>query len=205
MSLSFEIELLLNEHNLKATITSVKKQLAKKYMTCLNKEFVNDVRTLNFTVPKRLDGKPRASMSSHSTVDSAEQEEEDKSPDHEVGSVPPNPKRINKITELMLLFEERCFVNRFLGESELRAFRSLNRGALGRVLENYNLFKHHHSLPIAINILMFNSSKMNIPKNHFRDLVFELFPCSFNKDFSIHSIKKFKTYSLLKKVIRNSL
>ena len=57
---------------------------------------------------------------------------------------------------------------------------------------------------IAINILMFNSSKIRIPKDSFKDLISSLFSKG-DRELTIHSIKKSKTYALIKQVIRSDL
>ncbi len=184
-------------------ILSMRKTLAKKFVTNLYPEFVQDVRNLNFISPPRLDGKPSSRGSVHSTEASS-----DVGCNEMVGnSCQPCgdfSKRVNRITEFLLQFEEKCQLDKKLTEASLRALRSLNRGVLGKILDNFMLFKHQHSLLIAINILMFNSSKMRIPKDDFKDMVTNLFQRG-DRELTIHSIKKSKTYSLIKQVIRTQL
>ncbi len=185
-------------------IMALKKALSRKYMNSLNADFINDVRTLNFTVPKRMDGKPSSRLSSHSTSGSVDLEQPSEAQVKRETRIGYSSKKVNEITEYLLQFEERCFVGRIINETQLRSLRSLNRGILGRILENAKLFKHQSSLPIAINILMFNSSKMKIPKDTFKDLISELYPAYFGSTgtTSIQCIKKSPTYELLKSVIK---
>ena len=186
-------------------IMALKKALSRKHMNTINARFIEDVRTLNFSVPKRLDGKQSSRVSSHSTTGSVDLEMTGNTVEKKENRVPSSSRRINHVTEYLLQFEERCFVDRLINEAQLRSLRSLNRGILGKVLENGKLFQHQGSLPIAINILMFNCSKMKIPKETFKELVSELFPPVFGspQTASIQCIKKSSTYELLKSVIRN--
>ena len=52
---------------------------------------------------------------------------------------------------------------------------------------------------------MFNSSKMRIPKDSFKDLVSELYQRTDGKMFTIQALKKSKTYALIKDVIKSRL
>ena len=195
----------MEEQKMQAEIAAHKKYLAKRFMSSLNEEFVNEVRTFKFQMPPKLDGKFSCHDSTHSTTDSLDYESNQKSPDQSRAAVVDGSKRVHKITEVLLQFEERCFIDNVIGEEQLRALRSLNRGVLGKVLEHYDKFKHQRSLPIAINILMFNSSKMKIPKDSFKDLISDLFPRADAKEFTIHSVKQSKTYSVLKNIIKSPL
>jgi hypothetical protein len=189
-------------------LTSLKRTIAKRFVASLHAEFLNDISQLNFTKPARMDSKICSRVSSHSTTDTMDLEIGDSSSDTQmVTNATPlgSSRRLNKVTELLLLFEERCLVRQLLTEEEIRSLRSLNRGVLGKVLEHFTLFKHQHSLLIAINILMFNSSKMRIPKDSFKDIVSELFQRQDGKEFTILSIKKSKTYALIKHAIRSRL
>ena len=186
-------------------IKATKKALARKYIAFLNADFVNNVRTLNFPIPKRLDGKPSSRFSSDSTSSSADMESPEKNIEKKGIKISYSSKVVNRINEFLLQFEDRCFIGHIISECQIRTLRSLNRGILGKVIENFNIFKHQRSLPIAINILMFNSSKMRIPKEIFKDLISELFPDAFecNLGSSIQSLKKSKTYEFLKTIIRS--
>ena len=205
--MSFPIEniAMLEEKEPPLLIRSLKKALARKYMTCLNAEFVSDFRTMRFTVPPSHGAKQRSRNSSHSTADSADLESDKRAPRELKSEVKCSSQRVHKMTELLLQFEERCFIDGILDERQVRTFRSLNRGILGTVLENYKQFRHQQTLPIGINILMFNSSKLRIPKDSFKKLKAELFPkfCA-NQVSTIQAIKESKTYSLLKRIIRTS-
>ncbi len=185
-------------------IKALKKTLSRKYMANMNSEFVKDVRTLNFTVPKRLDGKPSSRVSSHSTTGSADLESTENARGKTETVSTHVTKLVNQTTEYLLKFEERCFIGRVISDSQVRCLRSLNRGILVKVVEKSKLFKHQRSLPIAITILMFNSSKMRIPRETFRDLLEELFPRALgsSKSNPIPLIKQSKTYELLKSIIR---
>ncbi len=181
-----------------------KKLLARKIMSTINAEFVQDLRNNNFPLPKRLDSKACCHVSSHSTTDSLDLESISDTPlGTQVQSAYDVTKRVNKITEHLLQFEEKALIESIVCEEQLRALRSLNRGVLGKVLEDYTLFKRQHSLLIAINILMFNSSKMKIPKESFKELLSDLFTKTERKEYTIHNIKKSKTYSLLNTVIKS--
>ena len=195
----------LEEQRIEAEIANHKKAIAKRFVSSMNEEFVNEVKGFKFQVPPRIEGKMSCHVSSHSTTDSLDHENSQKSQDQSHEAVYDGSKRVNKITEVLLQFEERCFVDRIVGEEQLRALRSLNRGVLGKVLEHFGQFKHQRSLPIAINILMFNSSKMKIPKDNFKDMISELFPRADSKEFTIHSVKQSKTYSVLKSIIKSNL
>jgi hypothetical protein len=189
-------------------LASLKRTIAKRFVASIHAEFVNDLSQFNFTKPAMMESKICSRVSSHSTTDTLDLEIGDSTSDTQtVTNVAPlgSSKRLNKVTELLLLFEERCLVRQLLSEEEIRSLRSLNRGVLGKVLEHFTLFKHQHSLLIAINILMFNSSKMRIPKDSFKDLVSELFQRHDGKEFTILSIKKSKTNALIKHVIRSRL
>ena len=168
-------------------IQAWKRALAKRFATNLNGEFVKAYRNMTFSKPRRLDGRPTTSSSSCIRTASSAHE---------------GTKRVNKILEFLAAFEEKCTIEGLMLEPQLRELRFLNRGVLGKVLENFTLFKHQHSMLIAINILMFNSSKMKIPKDSFKDLVSDLFQKSERKELTIHTIKKSKTYSMIKQVIR---
>lgn len=181
-------------------IEEYRKQLAKKYASFLNQDFMNDFRSQNFMVPKRLEGKACSGLSSHSTADSSDL---DAHSGQSSKSSMDCSKRLNKITELLLRFEEKCALDAIISPTELRSLRSLNRGILGKVVDNFTLFKHQHSVLVAINILMFNCSKMKIPKDSFKDVISELFQKIGQKDITIYSIKKSKTYSLIKQVIKS--
>ena len=184
-------------------ISAAKKSLTRKYFTGLNAKFIEDIRTLNFAYPKRIDGKPSSRLSSMSTVGS-----EDFGSQDQVKSKKDkfqfSATKVNQITEYLLQFEERCFVDKIIGETQLRSLRSLNRSFLGKVLENTKLFRHQETLLIAINILMFNSSKVKITKGTFRELIFELSPKTFdcNIESCIQTIKNSKTYESLKSIIK---
>ena len=195
----------MEENRIQAEITSHKKYLAKRFVSSMNEEFVNEVRAFKFQVPPRLERKISCRVSTHSTTDSLDQESTPKSQDQSQAAVHDGSKRVNKITEVLLQFEERCTIDGIVGEEQLRALRSMNRGVLGKVLEHFGQFKHQRSLPIAINILMFNSSKMRIPKDTFKELTEELFPKAFgcNIEPSVQFIKKSGTYILLKSVIKS--
>src|SRR3990167_3138550 len=189
-------------------LNSLKRTMAKRFVASFHAEFVNDLSNLNFAKPARMERKFCSRVSSHSTTDTMDLEIGDSSSyTQAVTNATPLgcSRRLNKVTELLLLFEERCLVRQVLSEEEIRSLRSLNRGVLGKVLEHFTLFKHQHSLLIAINILMFNSSKMRIPKDSFKDLVSELFQRHDGKEFTILSIKKSKTYALIKHVIKSRL
>ncbi len=192
----------MEENRIQAEIATHKKYLAKRFVSSMNEEFVNEVKAFKFQVPPRIEGKVSCRVSTHSTTDSLDQESSQRSQDQSWTAVHDGSKRVHKITEALLQFEERCYIDRVIGEEQLRALRSLNRGVLGKVIEHFSLFKHQRSLPIAINILMFNSSKMKIPKDSFKDLISDLFPRADAKDFTIHSIRQSKTYSVLRSIIK---
>ena len=181
-------------------ISNYKLALAKRFVTAMNEEFWHDLLTQNFQKPIKLDGKA-CHVSTRSTAGSSDL---DASPRVQCSREAAGSKRVNQITEVLLQFEERCLIVGVLSEEQLRALRSLNRGVLGKVIENFNLFKHQRSLPIAINILMFNSSKTKVPKDRFKDLIAELLPQSDCREFTIHAAKQSKTYSVIKQLIKSS-
>ncbi len=193
------------EKKVLSQIKALKKALSRKYMANLNSDFVKDVRTLNFTVPNRLDGKPSSRVSSHSTTGSADLESTENARGKKETVNMHITKLVNQTTEYLLKFEERCFIGRVISDSQLHCLRSLNKGILVKIIQKFKLFKQQRSLPIAITILMFNSSKMRIPKEIFRELLEELFPralgCS--KQNPIPLIKQSKIYELLKSIIRS--
>ena len=124
------------EQNFEQQIQAWKRTLARKFATNLNVEFVNDFKNMSFTKPKRL-GNNLTVRSVGSTSCSADFEREEEGKHQTIDtSAYDGSKRVNKITEFLLAFEEKCLIDGLMGESHLRAFRSLNRGVLGKVLEN---------------------------------------------------------------------
>ena len=192
-----------SEQKMQEELANHKRMIAKIFVSTMNEEFLNDIRAFKFQVPPKIEEKFSSRVSSHSTTDSLDQESSQRSLDQKQEEVYDCSKRVNKITETLLQFEERCFIDQILGEEQLRTLRSMNRGVLGKVLEQFSKLKHQRSLPIAINILMFNSSKMKIPKDSFKDVVSKLFPRADSKEFTIHSAKQSKTYSVLKSIIKS--
>ena len=188
-------------------IQEFKKALSRKHMHNLNAAFVKDVRTLNFKPPKRLDGKESSRLSSQSTSASDDQEQVGPNSSGCHTALDYSCRRVQEVTEHLLQFEERCFVSRLITELQLRSLRSLNRATLERILSHMSRFKHQSSLPIAINILMFNSSKIKIPKDTFKEVIAELFPAAFggSTGSSIQCIKQSPTYELLKAIIKPHL
>lgn len=198
----------LSEMDLGKAVHELKFGIAKRFVTRFNSETVQAVRCLDFTPPPRRISERRSSSGSTGISDSPNSETCLESPTlraacvgEEISSVP--PCREGDIQEAFLLFEERCMLLSLLPEYEMKTFRSLNRGVLGKVLEHFTLFKHQHSLLIAINILMFNSSKMRIPKDSFKDLVSELFQRNEKRDLSINSLKETRSYTLIKEILRS--
>ena len=187
-------------------IHSIKKALARKFMAKLNPSFVSDFHKMKFSVPPRTNGRQRSRDSSHSTT-ASEHVDSNKKVSRAKKSVDGvSSQRISAITEFLLQFEERCFISAIFDSTKLSAFRSLNRGVLQRVVENYGLFRHQPSLPIAINILMFNSSKLQMPKTSFKDLAAGLIKSIKSAgELSIESIKQSSTYALVKQVIRQPI
>ena len=188
-------------------LKQAKQNLALRFVTVLNAEFVSDVRSLNFAAPPRRNGKPSAVLSSQSTVDSMEVEEIE-SPSSPTSTKATSPsdssRRLNRITEVLLQFEEKCLMDRLITELQMRSLRSLNRGLVSLVLERPKMFKDQPSFIIALTILMFNSFRIKLPKNAFRDLISELFPKFGSKEQTVQNIKQSKAYSLIKCLLQSN-
>jgi hypothetical protein len=198
----------LSETDLGKAVLELKCGMAKKFVTRFNSETVHAVRSLEFTPPApRVYGR-RSSSGSTGLSESPNSDAGLDSPKLRATSLAEEgctvaPCRERDIQEALLLFEEKCVLVSLLPEHKMKAFRSLNRGVLGKVLEHFTLFKHQHSLLIAINILMFNSSKMRIPKDSFKDIVSELFQRYEKKNMSIDSLKETRSYILIKEILRS--
>lgn len=175
-----------------SSVSSYRAELSKHLAISLNRRFLSDLKAMNFQTPcsQILKAKSRAST-------------EADEPSEEVQiNLTDAVKRINKVNELLLQFEEKCYINKVISESQLRTLRSKNRGVLGKVLDTIILFKHHHVANIAINILMLNSSKIKIPKNTFKALISQTFKRTSGREFTIYSAKQSKTHALLKAVVK---
>lgn len=198
----------LSETDLGKAVSDLKCGMAKRFVTRFNSETVQAVRCLEFTPPPPRVSCRRSSSGSTGLTDSPNSEACLDSPTLRAAGLGEEAYtasycRERDIHEALLQFEEKCVLLSLLPEREMKAFRSLNRGVLGKVLEHFTLFKHQHSLLIAINILMFNSSKMRIPKDSFKDLVSELYQRNEKRDLSINSLKETRSYTLIKELLRS--
>jgi hypothetical protein len=198
----------LSETDLVKVVSELKCGMAKKFVTRFNSETVHAVRSLEFTPPApRVCGR-RSSSGSTGISETPNSDAGLESPKLRATPLGEDgctvaPCRERDIQDALLLFEEKCILLSLLPDHKMKAFRSLNRGVLGKVLEHFTLFKHQHSLLIAINILMFNSSKMRIPKDSFKDLVSELFQRNEKRDLSINFLKETRPYALIKEILRS--
>ena len=195
-------EAIMNEQAIYRKILEQKRALSLKLFREANEEYFRDFREMNFSVPQKKDHLEQKMQ--RSTLSTAHSDE------LEAGYLPKQErtsqdeqKKAKVITNVLIEFEERCSLTRSIDHANLQILRSLNRTVLNRVLQYLGLFKHHQSLLIAVNILMFNSSKAGIPKESFKKLITEFLPK--RKEVTVMSIKKSKSYSLLKNIVKSQL
>ena len=176
----------------------LKESLAVVHMKQLHKAFFTEISQGRFTKPQRLQcTSSKQKLSSGSTTDSQGDSSE---PRPSGGSV--EEWKVNLITTLLLSYEERCKIENVLDDHGLRMFRSMNRGLLGKVLENIEEFRSQKYSGIACSILMINASKMKIPKEQFTSMLSQMDIMTRLNLTSINAIKKSKVFSLIKRITK---
>ena len=164
----------------------------------LHKGFFDEISQGRFLKPKRIDvTRWMDKKSPGSTTDSSGESTEPRNPGSSV-----EEWKINLITTLLLAYEERCKIENVLDENNLRIFRSMNRGLLGKVLENMEEFRSQKYSGIACSILMINASKLKIPKENFTSILCQMDIMNRLNLTSINSIKRSKVFTLIKRIIK---